>query len=102
MATLGNDYVRFALGGFNKLHMHGAHSCEVLFDHRLHRASALRDVSPQPPNETNVVGSIDKDFNIHLFQQPCVGKDQNSFDDHDWLWRSEEHTSELQSPCNLV
>src|SRR5205807_6989101 len=21
---------------------------------------------------------------------------------HGWTWRSEEHTSELQSPCNLV
>src|SRR5256885_11715604 len=32
----------------------------------------------------------------------CPGADRRGLDDHDRRGRSEEHTSELQSPCNLV
>src|SRR5205807_7384204 len=40
-----------------------------------------------------------------LFRSPVVGRAQASGCEMRWSdrgWRSEEHTSELQSPCNLV
>src|SRR3989454_8318162 len=34
--------------------------------------------------------------------RPRVASDLRACRAASWLWRSEEHTSELQSPCNLV
>src|SRR5256885_8858219 len=42
-------------------------------------------------NESDALGKIRGGLQVDLFR-PYVG----------WVQRSEEHTSELQSPCNLV
>src|SRR5689334_3572010 len=65
--------------------MHGADGCQILLDHRIERASAFGDVATQAANETNVVGRVDENLDVHLFQQTRLGKDQNAFDDDDGL-----------------
>jgi hypothetical protein len=53
--------------------MHWPHRGQVLLDHGFNGAAALRNVAAEAANETNVVGRIDEDFDVELFQQARIG-----------------------------
>src|SRR5437867_9145742 len=85
MTTFRNNYVGMSLGRLDKLHMHRPNGNDVLFNDRLNRTSTFRDITPQSTNESDIVGCIDKDLDIHLLEQTRFGKYQNPFDDDDRL-----------------
>src|SRR5688500_19346060 len=55
------------------------------------------DKAPAPPNTSAV--AIRKSANVYSIPLPLPGPEAKK---KPLLQRSEEHTSELQSPCNLV
>ena len=65
--------------------MHWPHRSQVLLDNRFNRAAPLRDVAAQTTDKTNVVGRINKDFYVQLFEQPWVGEDEYAFDNYNRL-----------------
>src|SRR6185437_8947370 len=81
MTTLRNDDVCMTLRRLDKLHVHGPNRPDVLFDNRIERAPALGKIPPQAANETNVVGRVDKNLDVHLLEQTRLGEDQNPFED---------------------
>jgi hypothetical protein len=85
MTTFRDYYVGMTFGRFDKLHVHWPDCGDVLLNNRLNGPTPLRNVTPQTTNEANVVRRIDKNFNIQLLEQAGVGKNQNAFNDHDWL-----------------
>ena len=85
MSALGNDDISVAFRRLDKLHVHRPDSGQVLFDHRVNRPSAFGNVTPEPSDETNVVGRVHKNLYVHLLEKARIGKDQNPFDDHDRL-----------------
>src|SRR6266496_2591321 len=86
MPAFRNDYVCITFRGFDKLHMHRSDRSQILLDYRFHGASSFGNVPTQAANESDVVRSIDENFNIHLFEQTRLGKDENTFDDHNRFW----------------
>ena len=86
MTTFGNNYVGEPLRWFDELHVHRAHRGEILLDYRVERAAALGDVPLQAANEAHVVRRVDENFDVHLFEQARLGKNQNPFDDHNRFW----------------
>src|SRR6266571_8496842 len=82
MPTFGNYYISKTLRRLDKLRMHRTDRRQVLLDHGVQGPPAFRNVSPQAPDETNVVGRVNEDFNVHLLEQSWFGEDQNSFDDY--------------------
>src|SRR6201988_5477669 len=85
MTTLRNDYVGMPFRRSTKRHVQGPDVRQVVFDNRFCGAAALGHVTPQTADETNVVRSVDKYLDIHLLQQTWIGKDQNAFNDDNWL-----------------
>src|SRR5207253_10755892 len=81
MTTLWDDDVGKALRWLDELHVHRPHRGHVLLDHRVECAATLGYVATESTNKANVIGSIDEHFDIHLFQQTRLGKNQNTFDD---------------------
>src|SRR5437870_6542457 len=80
MTTLGDDDVGKALRWLDELHVHRPHRRYVLLDHRVERAATLGYVAAESTNKANVIGSIDEDFDVHLFKQTRLSKNQNTFD----------------------
>src|SRR5688500_3108692 len=66
--------------------MHRTNCPLVLVERPLECASAFVDVAPQTTHKTHIVGSVDKDTDVQEVQYARLGEDQNSFDDHNWLW----------------
>src|SRR2546425_1321545 len=85
MTTLGNYYVSKTLRRFDKLNVHRPHRGDVLLDYRINRTAALGEVALQAANEPNVIRRIHENFDIHLFEQTRLGKNQNAFYDHNRL-----------------
>ena len=48
---------------------------DALVDHGVQCPPSFRNVSPQAPDETNVVGRVNEDFDVHLLKQPWFGED---------------------------
>src|SRR6476646_7889104 len=85
MTTLGNYYVCMSLRRLDKLHMHRSDGFYVLLNHRLNGATTFGNITPKPPDKSNVVGCVDKNLDIHLFEQTRFSKDQDSLDYNDRL-----------------
>src|SRR4030095_9451102 len=86
MTAFRNNHVSISFRRLNKLHMHRPHGPNVLLDHRIDSATSLSQVSLQPTDKANVIRSVYEDFDIHQFEQPRLGKDQNAFHDNDGFW----------------
>src|SRR6185369_12460219 len=87
MTSFGDDDIGESFRRFDELNMHGPHRRDVLLDYRIQSATALGNIAPQAANETHVVRSIDEHLNVHLLEQPRLGKNQDTFDNHDGLRR---------------
>src|SRR6266700_7227768 len=82
MSTFGNDYISKTFRRLDKLRVHRTDRRQILLDNGIQRPPAFRNITPQAPDETNIVGRINEDLNVHLLEQPWFGEDQNSFDDY--------------------
>src|SRR5947207_12853128 len=65
--------------------MHWPHRRDILFDNGFYRAAPFGNVAAQTPDEANIVGCVDKNFDVQLLEQSWIRKDQYSFDDNNWL-----------------
>jgi hypothetical protein len=45
-------------------------------------ARSFRNVAAQTPNEADIVGRVDKNLDIHLFEKTRLGENQNAFDNN--------------------
>ena len=82
MSTFRYNYISKTFRRLDKLRVHRTDRRQILLDHGIQRPPAFRNITPQAPDETNVVGRINEDLNVHLLEQPWFGEDQNSFDDY--------------------
>src|SRR4029077_16754801 len=53
-------------------------------------------------NETYIVGSIYKDFDVHLLEQTGLGKNQDAFDDYDWLGLNRSSVGQPRMGAKIV
>src|SRR4030095_6882842 len=88
MTAFRNNDISMSLRRFYKLHMHRSNCLNVLFYNRFNSSPAFCDIPSQSSYESNVVGRVDKNFYIHLFQQTGLGEDQDSFNNYYRLRRN--------------
>ncbi len=83
VASLGEDDVGVALRRFDELEVHRSHRRKVLPDHVVHGPAPVSDVSLQSPNETDVLGDIDKDLDVEERSDAWIGEKQDPVDNDD-------------------
>src|ERR1039457_7360671 len=66
------------------------------------RRTELIRMLPEPLPDPGVAWNVPKPLSVSFPLTPALGERENHRPHCDKPSRSEEHTSELQSPCNLV
>ncbi len=69
-AALGDDQVGKRLHGFDKLVVPRPNDFEVLLNDRIEGSSPVRNVAFHPPDEPDVVGGVDVDFQVEKIANP--------------------------------
>src|SRR5687767_4533493 len=86
MTTFRDNNVCITFRWLDELHVHRPHRRDVLFDYGLHRPTTLGNIAAKSPDKSNVVGSIYEYFDVQLFKQTRVSKNQDTFHDHFGFW----------------